>query len=119
MSITATAAESFTDVLLEATRRNVENTLGACDSFRQWHRENFVLKQPTAEQVAEHATDLRILLLTLRWLEATLADPASPVRGLLPRVETMVKLLEDCWQYVHEPLPAGEAEKILADVFPE
>jgi hypothetical protein len=119
MSIAAITADSFAGTLAEAARRNVETTLGACDAFRRWHRENFVRKQPTLEQVAEHAMDVRILLLMLRWLQATVADPASPARDLLPRVEAMVRLLEDCWRYVHEPMPQAEAEKLLAEVFPE
>ena len=63
--------------------------------------------------------DVRILLLMLRWLQATVADPGTPARDLLPRVDVMIRLLEDCWQYVHEPMSKAEAEKLLAEVFPE
>ena len=119
MNSAATRQDSFTATLAEAARHNVETTLGACNAFRRWHRENFVLKRPTLEQVAEHGMDVRILLLMLRWLQATVADPGTPARDLLPRVEVMLRLLEDCWQYVHEPMSKAEAEKLLAEVFPE
>jgi hypothetical protein len=100
------------------SRRNVESTLAACDQFRHWHRANFILETPSAEKLTEHANDIRLLLMTLRWLQATLADPATSARDLLPRVETMIRLLEDCWQSVHEPLEGSAAEKLLAEVFP-
>ena len=119
MSSAATTAGSFAGTLAEAARRNIETTLAACDAFRRWHRENFVLKRPTLEQVAGHAADVRLLLMMLRWLQATVADPASPARDLLPRIEAMVRVLEDCWRYVHEPMPDAEAEKLLAETFPE
>jgi hypothetical protein len=115
----APRAESFDEVIAEMSRRNVESTLAACDEFRRWHRANFILKPPTPEQVAEHARIIRLLLMTVRWLQATLADPGSCAKDLLPRVDTMILLLEDCWQSVHETLDGTEAEKLLAQVFPE
>ncbi|MBI4663952.1 MAG: hypothetical protein HY735_34575 [Verrucomicrobia bacterium] len=118
MSAAVATADSFSSALAEMARRNVESTLAACDQFRRWHRENFILKRPTAEQRAEHAMDVRILLLMVRWLQATLADPASPARELLPRVAAMIRLLEDCWQSVHEPMDEAEAEMLLSEVFP-
>jgi hypothetical protein len=36
----------------------------------------------------------------------------------LPQIETMIRLLEDCWQYVHEPIERTDAEKVLAEAFP-
>jgi hypothetical protein len=101
------------------SRRNVESTLAACDQFRRWHRKNFILATPTREQLSEHANDIRLLLMTLRWLQATLAYPATSARDFLPRVETMIRLLEDCWQNVHEPLDEAAAQRLLAEVFPE
>lgn len=118
MSRATSAGDSFTDTLAETARRNIETTLATCDAFRRWHREKFVLRSPTPGQVVEHATDIRMLLLMLRWLQATVADPASPARDLVPRVEAMIRVLEDCWRYVHEPMADAEAEKLLADVFP-
>ncbi|MBM3837326.1 MAG: hypothetical protein FJ398_05060 [Verrucomicrobia bacterium] len=119
MSEALVTAETFRVTLAEMARRNVESTLAACDQFRRWHRESFILKEPTLDQVSEHAMDVRILLLMLRWLQATLADPGSPARELLPRVAAMIRILEDCWQSVHEPMDEAEAEKLLSEVFPE
>ncbi len=118
---TATLADSrsFSPTLAEMTRRNVEITLAACDVFRAWHRTHFVLKEPTLEQRAEHAMDVRLLLLSLRWLQTSISDPTLRLRDLQARVDTMVRMLEDCWQSVHEPMEAAEAERILAEVFPE
>ncbi|MBI2947602.1 MAG: hypothetical protein HYY23_08140 [Verrucomicrobia bacterium] len=112
-------ADSFSGTLAEMARRNVESTLAASDQFRRWHRENFIVKRPTLEQVAEHKVDVRILLLMLRWLQATIADPGSPARDLLPRIEAMIRLLEDCSQSAHDPMDEVEAEKLLSEVFPE
>ena len=58
-------------------RRNMETTLAACDVFRAWHRSNFVLKEPALEQRAEHAMDVRLLVLTLRWLQSSISNPTS------------------------------------------
>src|SRR5688572_8637356 len=108
MTATGPAGEGFSHILADMSRRNVESTLSTCDQFRRWHRANFILKIPAPELVREHADDIRLLLMTLRWLQATLADPGSSARDLLPRIEIMIHLLEDCWQSVHEQLPAAE-----------
>ena len=71
VSATAVLPDSFTDILAEMSRRNVESTLAACDQFRRWHRANFILGTPTTEQLSEHANDIRLLLMTVRWLQAT------------------------------------------------
>jgi hypothetical protein len=119
VSATTVLPETCSDILAQMARRNVESTLGACDQFRRWHRAKFILGTPTAEQVSKHANDIRVLLMTFRWLQATLADPATAARDLLLRVETMIRLLEDCWQNVHEALDEAAAQKLLAEVFPE
>jgi hypothetical protein len=119
VSATAVLPDGFSDILGEMSRRNVETTLAACDQFRRWHRTNFILEEPSAEQRSKHANDIRVLLMTLRWVQATVADPGTGARDLLPRVETMIRLLEDCWQNVHEPIDEAAAQKLLAEVFPE
>jgi hypothetical protein len=119
VSATAAPTESFSEALAEMSRRNVESTLTACDQFRRWHRENFVLRTPTTEQMLEHAQDIRLLLMSLRWLQATLADPGGPAQDILPRVEAMIRLLEDCWQNVHEPIDEEEARQLCTETFPE
>ena len=72
----------LSEMLAKASRKNVETTLVACDLFRDWHRENFVIKAPTVEQMAEHAMTVRQLLMMLRWLQATLVDPLTVIGGL-------------------------------------
>ena len=119
VSAAVATTDSFSGALSEMACRNGESTLAACDHFRRWHRENFILKRPTLEQAAEHAMDVRILLLLLRALRATLTDLVNAARELLPRVEAMIRLLEDCWQSVHEPMNEAEAGKFLSEVFPE
>lgn len=109
----------FTDTLADAARRNLDVTLAACDRFRQWHRENFLLKEPTPEQVRDHASAVRWLLRLNRALLTVVADPKSPGHDLKARVEVMIRLLEECWQSVHEPMPEVEADAILARTFPE
>ncbi len=100
-------------------RRNVEVTLAACDVFRAWHRENFVLKDPSPEQKVEHAADVRAQLFLIRSLQSTIADPVLPLADLREQIEAVAWLLQDCWLYVHAPMDAHEAEELLAEVFPE
>ena len=118
---TASLAESpsFSPALAEMIRRNVEITLNACNVFRAWHRENFVLKEPSLEQKLEHAVDVRALLFLIRSLQSAIADPALPLADLREQAEAMAWLLQDCWLYVHAQMDASEAEKLLAEVFPE
>ena len=112
-------SSSFSPAFAEMMRRNVEITLDACDVFRAWHRENFVLKDPSLEQKVEHAVNVRALLFLVRSLQSTIADPALPLADLREQVEAVAWLLQDCWLYVHAPMDAHEAEELLAEVFPE
>ncbi len=112
-------SRSFSPALAKMMRRNVEITLDACDVFRAWHRENFVLKEPSLEQKLEHAVDARALLFLIRSLQGAIADPTLPLADLREQVEAMAWLLQDCLLYVHAPMDAHEAEELLAEVFPE
>ena len=71
------------------------------------------------EQRVEHAESVRALLFLIRSLQSTIADPALPLADLREQVEAMAWLLQDCWLYIHAPMAAGEAGKLLAEVFPE
>ena len=80
---------SFRPTLADMMRRNVETTLAACDAFRAWHRENFVLKAPSLEQRVEHAEAVRALLFLIRSPQSTIADPALLLADLREQVEAM------------------------------
>jgi hypothetical protein len=116
---TGVGFNTFTDILGNMSRRNVESTLVACDDFRMWHRANFLLEEASPEQISEHGNSVRLLLMTLRWLQATLADPANPACALLPRIDSMIRSIQDCWDSVHNPISDAEADAILDRVFPE
>jgi hypothetical protein len=110
---------SFREKLHEASRRNLETTLGACDVFRAWHRQNFVERNPTLEQKAEHAVNIRILLMMLRWMQSAVDDPAMQLREFKDRIDATVNLLDDCWLYVNNPLSDEEADRLIKQHFPE
>jgi hypothetical protein len=112
------SAPAIADRLTDAARSSVEITLAASDAFRQWHRENFLLKEPTPGQLRDHDFAVRWLLRMNRVLLTVVADPTSPGHHLKPRLEAMVRLLETCWQTVHDPMPQAKADEIIGRTFP-
>ena len=100
-------------------RHQVERWCQTCDKFIQWQRQHIVQGTPTAEEQRDHKEALRWLLRTTRLLSFSVATPDFPDRSVQRMVEVALWKLDQSWQTIYEPLPEAEADRLLADVFPE
>ena len=97
----------------------VEQWLGQCHTFRQWYRQNFVLRRPTAEQ-EKLADEIQPWMIRLtRALITQMLDPEFPHRHLARSIEATLWQLEEDWEARHNPMTQADADSIIARVFPE
>ncbi len=89
-----------------------------CNEFRDWEHQKIILGSPDAATLAEHKKALRHLSKYARMIHDQLTDPASPGRSLARELDIRISQLEDSYKLIHEPLPAAEAEELLARYFP-
>jgi hypothetical protein len=75
--------------------------------------------EPSAKNRAEHRRCLKWLLRLTRLLHSLAADPEFPDKSLAEELEGRLLQLESSWRIFYEAMPAEEAEKLLAEVFPE
>ena len=96
-----------------------EQWLTQCHTFRQWYRQNFLLKRPTAaqEKLAEEIQPWMIRIT--RALLSQMLDPEFPHRHLARSVEASLWQLEEDWATRHNPMTDAEAETIVQRIFPE
>jgi hypothetical protein len=91
----------------------------ACDTFRQWEREELIQKEPSSETLARHKKLGSALIRTAYMLQAVMEDPDYPARAFLPEVRGKLMQLEDARDMIHDPMSDQEADVILAKVFPD
>jgi len=113
------ALEIPTEGIKDFARRQIESWCRTCDKFIQWQRQHIVQGTPTAEEQRDHKEALRWLLRTTRLLSFSVATPDFPDRSIQRMVEVALWKLDQSWQTIYEPLPEAEADRLLADVFPE
>jgi hypothetical protein len=90
-----------------------------CDRFLTWEREQMLSEEPSAKNRTEHRQCLKWLLRLTRLLHSMAADPEFPDKSLADELEGRLLQLESSWRMFYEAMPAEEAEKLLAEVFPE
>jgi hypothetical protein len=92
---------------------------GSCGRFLNWEREHLILREPSAQDLAEHKQALRWLLQITRFYHATVSDPEFPDRSAVKELHGRLLQLESSWRMFHEAMPEAEAEELLAEVFPD
>ena len=91
----------------------------ACDTFREWEREELIRKEPSPETLAKHKKLGSALIRTAHMLQAVMEDPDYPTSEFLPEVRGKLMQLEDARDMIHDPMSDPEADAILAKVFPD
>jgi hypothetical protein len=91
----------------------------AISRFRQWERQRILIEDPTPEEQKQHREALKWFLRGSRVLFALLSDPEFPDRQALAWIESQIWLLEESWKMVYEPISEEQADRILAQAFPE
>jgi len=84
--------------------------------FMAWQEKNFIVREPTREQLTEHSKRLDLMIgLTLHVYSVaahSMPEKLSIIRGRLWQ-------LEDSRELVHNPMSHEKADAILTQVFPD
>ena len=105
--------------LLPLWRDSLRHLSDGIDRFLAWEREHILLRDPSPKEQQEHRLALTWFLRIVRVLHATIADPEFPdsrMRGIL---QAQLWRLEESWKRTYEPMPEGEADHLLREVFPD
>ena len=95
-----------------------EQWLGQCHTFRQWYRQNFLLRHPSAEQ-ERRADEIQPWMIRItRALLSQMLDPEFPHRHLACPVEATLWQLEEDWAGRRNPMTEAEADTIIHSNFP-
>jgi len=114
-----TAAPDETAALHEVVVKNLEQFCAECDRFIQWQYREIIRGQPSAEQQERHRHQLQWALRTARLLECVASDPDSATPSALALLRAKIWQLERSWKTLFAPMSEAEADKILAEVFPD
>jgi hypothetical protein len=93
--------------------------LAQCHSFRQWYRQNFLLREPTPDQEKLAEEILPWMIRMTRALVSQMLDPEFPHRHLARSVEATLWQLEEDWAARNNPMSEAEADGIIRANFPE
>ena len=89
------------------------------ESFIEWQSRHILHASPTAEVQEDHKQGLKWLLRLTRLIHSVASDPEFPDKTLLSQLEAQMHQLEASWEALYNPMQADEAEKILAEAFPD
>lgn len=92
---------------------------GLCRRFLDVTRQEILLGNPTPETLDAHRNATKWLLRMTRALHLAAADPDFPDRRVADELEGRVIQLEHAWSQIHDPMPEAEADKLLAEIFPQ
>jgi hypothetical protein len=90
-----------------------------CFQFRKWERKHILMAEPSPEDQEFHKRNLKWLLRWSRLMHAMIADVDFPDRTLARELSGLVSQLESSWRMIYEAMPDKEADKLLAEVFPD
>ena len=91
----------------------------ACQRFLVWERDFILRDNPSEQDKNEHRTALKWLLRLSKLFHASTTDPDFPDHSAADMMELTVWKLEQSWKMIYEPMPVAEAEKLLAEIFPD
>jgi len=90
-----------------------------CGTFLEWERQQMLYAEPSLRIKEEHRQSLKWLLRLTRLMHSMAADPEFPDRSLADELEGRLLQLNSSWRMFYEAMPAEQAEKLLAEVFPD
>jgi hypothetical protein len=101
-------------------RRQMLEWFGWMDHILDVHRSNFVFREPTAEELGQHDTALKLAIRTCHFINVLIADPDFNEPDLKTGLQVRIQQLQDAYDTFHDiTLSDEEAGKILKQVFPE
>ena len=90
-----------------------------CENFLAWQQENFILREPSAADLAQHSKRLNLMVRFTLYMYGQAADPENPMPQALRTITGRLKQLEDWRSVIHNPLSEADADAILARAFPD
>jgi hypothetical protein len=111
-----TAVSEFDTSLLRAW---FEIWIKLANDFRQWEREELIEKTPSVGTLATHKKTAATLIRSAHLMQSLMEDPEYPIREFLPAVQGKLMQLQDSWDMIHNPMPDEEADRLLAEIFPD
>ena len=72
-----------------------------------------------AQGTIRASRSLKWLLRGSKLLLVMVSDPEFPDRPNVKALEAQIWQLENSWQMIYEPMPEAEADKLLAELFPD
>ena len=104
----------------ELTRRQMQQWFDWMDGILDLHRANFVFREPTEAQLQEHKATLRLAIRYCLWIHPLVADPEFNEPDLVARLQVRIRQLQDAYDTFYDStISAEQAQKVLAQVFPE
>ena len=122
MSTSATAIEGKPDFVPSALEdialEYADRWISCCHKFVNWHRENFLKREPAVKDRRALDRVLPWLLRSTRIIQGQMLDPQWPHPDLAQEVEAALWQLQQIWEMTHNPMTEDEADALLAAVFP-
>ena len=119
----AIASDATPDIQTQArdmTRRQLQEWFFWMDRMLDIHRSNFIFREPTPAELAEHKTGLKAAIRTCHIINALIADPDFNEPDLPARLQVRIRQLQDAYDTFHDAtLSDAQAGKILNQLFPE
>jgi hypothetical protein len=114
-----TAIEAPGDGVVDVVGRLVQTWTDSCNDFLRWQSEEVLEKEPSRTTLAIHRQNLKTMLHYGRVLYADVGDPDSVLNRFASKVSGKLGQLEKSSQMVQNSMPAEEADKLLAEIFPD
>jgi protein-tyrosine-phosphatase len=104
----------------EATKRQTVQWFDWMDAILSIHRSNYVFREATPAQLAEHKTALSSAIEYRHLVKARIDDPWFNEPDLVSRLQVRIQQLQDAYDTCHDTtLSDAQANEILKQVFPE
>jgi hypothetical protein len=111
-------ASALEPIVPHFTQQYVDQWCATCDQFLRWERESILKSEPSSTDLARHRLTLKWLMRFTRVLKSMAMDPEFPHPSALEVLDMKLWQLEQSWKTLYDPLPLVEADRILAEVFP-
>ncbi len=112
MSLSTAANEDWPgSVLQQIAQETVEQSSDLCQRFLDRQRQEIIEATPTARQLDEHRTALKLMLRFGRALYFTVSDPDYPNRQTASELRGRLLQLEPSWRMFQEPMPRPSSKK--------
>jgi len=105
--------------LRQVVVHNMEEFCAECDRFVEWQYREIIKGEPSVEQQEKHRRELKWALRTAKLLECVASDPDSASPSAVALLRAKLWQLEQSWKMLYEPMSEAEADRILAEVFPD